>query len=73
VPDPRPAGEPAPDAGFPPIEDAPPVAYVAALVVYVALGYLLGSVVLNWIVGPLFLLLVLHLVPKAWPARSRRP
>jgi len=44
---------------------APPlVAYVAVLVVYVALGYLLRSVVLNWIVGPLFLLAVLHLVPR---------
>ena len=47
-------------------EDAPAAAYVAALVVYVALGYFLKSVVLNWIVGPLFLLVVLYLVPKAF-------
>ena len=44
---------------------APPIAaYVAALVVYIALGYLLKSVLLNWIIGPLFLLAVLHLVPR---------
>jgi len=44
---------------------APPLAaYVALLVVYVALGYLLKSVVLNWIVGPLFLLAVLYLMPR---------
>jgi hypothetical protein len=47
-------------------EDAPAAAYVAAFVVYVVLGYFLKSVVLNWIVGPLFLLLVLYVVPKAF-------
>ena len=46
-------------------EDAPAAAYVAAFVVYVALGYYLKSAVLNWIVGPTFLLLVLYLLPKA--------
>ena len=47
-------------------EDAPAAAYVTAFVVYVALGYFLKSVVLNWIVGPLFLLVVLYVVPKAF-------
>lgn len=50
----------------PPPEDAPVVAYVLALLAYVALGYALRSVVLNWIVGPFFLLVVLHLVPVAF-------
>jgi len=39
-------------------------AHVVALAVYVALGFLLRSWVLNWIVGPLFLVVVLHVVPK---------
>ncbi len=54
-----------PEQPAPEPEDAPAAAYVAAFVVYVVLGYFLKSVVLNWIVGPLFLLLVLYVVPKA--------
>ena len=54
-----------PDAELPEPEDASPAAYVVAFVVYVTLGYFLKSVVLNWIIGPLFLLLVLYVVPKA--------
>lgn len=42
-----------------------PGAYVAALVVYVALGYFLKSIVLNWIVGPLFLVVALHVIPTS--------
>lgn len=42
-----------------------PWLYVVALVVYVALGLLLRSIVLNWVVGPLFLLLTLYLLPLA--------
>ena len=45
-------------------EDSSVAAYVAAFVVYVALGYFLKSIVLNWIVGPLFLVLVLYVLPK---------
>lgn len=52
-------------------EPIPAAAYVAALVVYVALGYFLKSIVLNWIVGPLFLVLVLHALP-ALLRRMRR-
>lgn len=37
--------------------------YAAALAVYVTAGYFLKSVLLNWLVGPLFLLIVLYLVP----------
>ena len=40
-------------------------AYMAALVAYVALGLVVKSVVLNWIVGPLFLLFTLYLLPRA--------
>lgn len=45
--------------------DAPAAAYVAVFAVYVILGFLVRSVVLNWIVGPLFLLLALYVLPAA--------
>jgi hypothetical protein len=38
--------------------------WAAVFVLYVALGYLLKSIVLNWIVGPLFPLAVLVLLPR---------
>jgi len=37
--------------------------YVVALVVYVVAGYFLKSWLLNWIIGPLFPLITLYLVP----------
>ena len=44
---------------------APPlIAYVATLVVYLVLGYVFRSVVLNWIIGPLFLVGCLYVVPR---------
>ncbi len=44
---------------------APPVAaYLLALAVYIVLGYFLRSVVLNWIIGPVFLLIALYLLPR---------
>lgn len=43
--------------------DLPAGAYVGAFVAYVVLGYFLKSIVLNWIVGPIFLVLVLYSVP----------
>lgn len=46
-----------------------PVAWAVLLVVYVALGLLVKSVVLNWIVGPLFPLVFLYLLPR-WSGRS---
>lgn len=46
-------------------QDLPGIAYVAALVSYVVLGLVVKSVVLNWIVGPLFLLITLYLLPRA--------
>jgi hypothetical protein len=48
-----------------------PWLYVVAFLAYVALGLLTGSVVLNWIVGPLFPLLALYLVPLAIRRRAR--
>ena len=45
--------------------------YVAAFAAYVALGYVLKSVILNWLVGPVFLVVVLHVVPRTF-ARLRR-
>jgi hypothetical protein len=44
--------------------------YVVALVVYVVAGYFLKSFLLNWIIGPLFLLIALYLVPT-WLRRAR--
>ena len=46
-------------------EPVPPLAYVGALALYVVLGYFLKSIVLNWIVGPLFLVVVLYAVPAS--------
>jgi hypothetical protein len=43
--------------------DIPVGWYVAALVAYVAGGFVFKSALLNWLVGPLFLLLVLYAVP----------
>lgn len=47
-----------------------PVAWALLLVAYVGLGIAVKSVVLNWIVGPLFPLVFLHLLPRA--LRRRR-
>ena len=41
-----------------------PAAFVLALAVYVLLGVTVKTVVLNWIVGPLFPVLVLYLIPR---------
>lgn len=48
-----------------PLVDAWP-AYVVSFVVYVVAGLLFKSTVLNWIVGPLWLLITLHFVPELW-------
>lgn len=39
-------------------------AYAVLLVVYVGLGLAAGTLVLNWIVGPLFPVLALHVTPR---------
>jgi len=50
---------------------APPlVAYLVTLVVYLVLGYVFRSVFLNWIVGPLFLVGCLHVVPRLLGRRA---
>jgi hypothetical protein len=49
-----------------------PWLYVAVFLAYLALGLLTRSVVLNWIVGPLFPLLALYVVPRAVLALVRR-
>lgn len=41
-----------------------PIAWAVLLAVYVALGVVLKSAVLNWIVGPLFPLVFLYLLPR---------
>jgi len=47
-----------------------PVAWIALLVVYVGAGIALKSVVLNWIVGPLFPLVFLYLLPRVMGRRA---
>lgn len=59
-----PAAKPGTYSVAAPEPDAPIAAYVAAFVVYVALGVIVKSVVLNWIVGPTFLLLTLYALPR---------
>lgn len=46
-----------------PLQDQP-IAWVVLLVVYIALGVAVKSVVLNWIVGPIFPLIGLYLLPR---------
>lgn len=56
-----------------PARDLRPVfAFAAALVIYIALGVTVKSVVLNWIVGPLFPVIVLYAVPAAVRRAGRR-
>lgn len=48
-------------------------AWVLTFLSYVFLGYHLKSVVLNWIVGPLYPVFVMHLAPTALRRLARRP
>jgi len=48
----------------------PPIAYIATFVVYLVLGYLFRSVFLNWIIGPLFLVGSLYVVPRLLGRRA---
>lgn len=50
-----------------------PVAWSVLLAVYVALGMVVKSAVLNWIIGPLFPLVFLYLLPRAVKARRAAP
>ncbi|MET0739390.1 MAG: hypothetical protein ABW035_14005 [Acidimicrobiales bacterium] len=43
--------------------------FAVALVIYVILGVTLKSFFLNWIIGPLFLLLSLDVLPRAFGAK----
>jgi hypothetical protein len=51
------------------------VLYAVAVVVYIGLGLWLKTIVLNWVVGPLFPLLVVYLIPtwtrRAWARWAR--
>lgn len=42
------------------------IAWAACFVSYVILGYVTKSIVLNWIVGPLYPLFFLYLIPKGF-------
>ncbi|NEE00285.1 hypothetical protein [Phytoactinopolyspora halotolerans] len=46
--------------------------YVAALALYLVIAYFTKTVLLNWVMGPLFLLLTLYLVPTAAAVVRRR-
>jgi hypothetical protein len=41
------------------------IGYGLAIVSYVILGLLFKTAILNWIVGPVYLLVVLHVIPEA--------
>lgn len=47
--------------------------YALAAVLYIPLGVVLKTVVLNWIVGPLFPLLVVYVVPTFVRRRRGMP
>ena len=47
------------------------VLYAVAVAIYIPAGVFLGTIVLNWIVGILFPLLIVHVVPAA-VRRGRR-
>jgi hypothetical protein len=47
-------------------------AYSLAFVSYVALGLWTNGLVLNWVIGPLYLVLVLYAAPRAWRVLARR-
>ena len=49
-----------------------PVGFALALATYVVLGVTLKSVVLNWIVGPAYLVVVLHVIPTSLRRLRRR-
>jgi hypothetical protein len=57
-----------PAAGRPDIDIA---WYGVALVLYIVAGYFMKSAVLNWIVGPLFPLVVLYFVPRLLRRQKR--
>lgn len=46
--------------------------YTGLLIVYVVGGYFLQSVLLNWLVGPFFLLIGLYVIPMSMRAIWRR-
>ncbi len=70
----RPSG-PSPDPATRAGESVPglpgPGWFVASFLAYVVLGLVLRSVVLNWVVGPLWLLVTLVLLPGAARALRR--
>lgn len=49
-----------------------PWVLVVCLAVYVVLAVRFQVVVLNWVVGPLFLLIVLDVVPRTWRLLVRK-
>ncbi|MDH4169786.1 MAG: hypothetical protein OEW42_09375 [Acidimicrobiia bacterium] len=57
----------------PPVEGLPRAHwFVVTFVVYVALALVVKSTVLNWIIGPLWLLITLFLVPNLFRRVRRR-
>jgi hypothetical protein len=54
-----------------PLVDSWP-AYIASFAIYVVLGLIVKSTVLNWIIGPLWLLITLYLAPGLWRLITRR-
>jgi len=65
--------DPGPASVAPPLPRRPAWHYAAAFAAYVALGLVLKTVVLNWIVGPFFLVGVFHLLPRLGRRGSPTP
>lgn len=65
APTPPPATDKPSSARQPRVDITSAWCFAAALVVYIALGLWLKRAVLNWIVGPLFMVIVLYVIPTA--------
>ena len=42
--------------------------YFVVLIIYILLGFTFRTIFLNWIVGPMFLITTLYLIPKLFSA-----
>ena len=48
------------------------ISVIASLAIYITLGFFLKGIVLNWIVGPLWLFIVLYFLPTSVNSLRRK-
>ena len=48
------------------------ISVMASLAIYITLGFFLKGIVLNWIVGPLWLFIVLYFLPTSVSSLRRK-